>query len=132
MNFLGREKEILVLEKEYARDGGFVVIYGRRRIGKTTLIKQFIKSKTAFYFLATKEVESQSMKRFAGVIARTTGNSVLQKAAFSDWLDLFQAVARLFPVDTSKRMGRNSQGQQCYAHTLRIAYKYDEKTRVIL
>lgn len=93
MNFLGREKEILVLEKEYARDGGFVVIYGRRRIGKTTLIKQFIKSKTAFYFLATKEVESQSMKRFAGVIARTTGNSVLQKAAFSDWLDLFQAVA---------------------------------------
>ncbi len=97
MKFLGREKEILVLEKEYARDGGFVVIYGRRRIGKTTLIKQFIKSKTAFYFLATKEVESQSMKRFAGVIARTTGNSVLQKAAFSDWLDLFQAVADYKP-----------------------------------
>ena len=97
MNFLGREKEILDLEKEYARDGGFVVIYGRRRIGKTTLIKQFIKSKTAFYFLATKEVESQSMKRFAGVIARTTGNSVMQKAAFSDWLDLFQAVADFKP-----------------------------------
>ena len=97
MKFLGREKEILVLEKEYARDGGFVVIYGRRRIGKTTLIKQFIKSKTAFYFLATKEVESQSMKRFAGVIARTTGNSVMQKAAFSDWLDLFQAVADYKP-----------------------------------
>lgn len=97
MNFLGREKEILDLEKEYARNGGFVVIYGRRRIGKTTLIKQFIKSKTAFYFLATKEVESQSMKRFAGVIARTTGNSVLQKAAFSDWLDLFQAVADYKP-----------------------------------
>mgnify|MGYP002529246086 FL=1 len=97
MNFLGREKEILVLEKEYNRDSGFVLIYGRRRIGKTTLIKQFIKSKTAFYFLATKEVESQSMKRFAGVIARTTGNSVLQKAAFSDWLDLFQAVADYKP-----------------------------------
>ena len=97
MKFLGREKEILDLEKEYARDGGFVVIYGRRRIGKTTLIKQFIKSKTAFYFLATKEVEFQSMKRFAGVIARTTGNSVMQKAAFSDWLDLFQAVADYKP-----------------------------------
>ena len=97
MKFLGREKEILDLEKEYARDGGFVVIYGRRRIGKTTLIKQFIKSKTAFYFLATKEVESQSMKRFAGVIARTTGNFVMQKATFSDWLDLFQAVADYKP-----------------------------------
>lgn len=97
MKFLGREKEILVLEKEYNRDSGFVVIYGRRRIGKTTLIKQFIKSKTAFYFLATKEVESQSMKRFAGVIARTTGNSVMQKATFSDWLDLFQVVADYKP-----------------------------------
>lgn len=97
MKFLGREKEILGLEKEYARDGGFVVIYGRRRIGKTTLIKQFIKSKTAFYFLATKEVESQSMKRFAGVIARTTGNTVLQKAVFSDWLDLFHTVADYTP-----------------------------------
>ena len=97
MKFLGREKEILVLEKEYNRDSGFVVIYGRRRIGKTTLIKQFIKSKTVFYFLATKEVESQSMKRFAGVIARTTGNSVMQKAAFSDWLDLFQVVADYKP-----------------------------------
>lgn len=97
MKFLGREKEILGLEKEYARDGGFVVIYGRRRIGKTTLIKQFIKGKNAFYFLATKEVESQSMKRFAGVIARTTGNTVLQKAAFSDWLDLFQTVADYKP-----------------------------------
>ncbi len=97
MKFLGREKELFDLEKEYNRNGGFVVIYGRRRIGKTTLIKQFIKNKTAFYFLATKEVESQSMKRFAGVIARATGNTVLQKAAFSDWLDLFQVVANYKP-----------------------------------
>ena len=97
MKFFGREKELLALEREYSRDGGFVVIYGRRRIGKTTLIKQFIKGKTAFYFLATKEVESQSMKRFAGVIARTTGNTVLQKAVFSDWLDLFQTVADYKP-----------------------------------
>ena len=97
MKFLGREKELSDLEKEYSRDGGFVVIYGRRRIGKTTLIKQFIKGKNAFYFLATKEVESQSMKRFAGVIARTTGNTVLQKVVFSDWLDLFQTVADYKP-----------------------------------
>lgn len=97
MKFLGREKELSDLEKEYSRASGFVVIYGRRRIGKTTLIKQFIKGKNAFYFLATKEVESQSMKRFAGVIARTTGNTVLQKAAFSDWLDLFQTVADYKP-----------------------------------
>ena len=78
--------------------GGFAVIYGRRRIGKTTLIKQFIKDKTAFYFLATEEVEVQSMKRFTGVIARTTGNSLLLRAAFSDWLDLFRIIAEYRPL----------------------------------
>ncbi|MFQ7749057.1 MAG: hypothetical protein ACLRJV_18050 [Eubacteriales bacterium] len=41
-------------------------------MGKTTLIKEFIKDKLAFYFLATEEVESQSMKRLASVAARIT------------------------------------------------------------
>ena len=68
VNFIGRKEELNTLEKEFRRDGSFVVIYGRRRIGKTTLIKEFIKGKQAFYFLATEEVESQSMKRLAGVV----------------------------------------------------------------
>ncbi len=93
MKFIGREQELMDLEKEYRRDGGFVVVYGRRRVGKTTLIKEFIKKKNAIYFLATKEIESQSMKRFAGVIGRATGNPLLAKAQFSDWIDLFQAIA---------------------------------------
>lgn len=94
MKFIGREQELQALEKEYVRDGGFVVIYGRRRVGKTTLIKEFLKKKNnTFYFLATKEVESQGMKRFAGVIARETKNAMLGKVEFSDWIDLFQVVA---------------------------------------
>lgn len=97
MKFIGREQELNDLEKEYERESGFVVIYGRRRVGKTTLIKEFLKHKNAFYFLATKEVESQSMKRFAGVIARTTKNPMLQKVEFSDWLDLFQVIADYKP-----------------------------------
>lgn len=64
-----RQTELIKLNAEYNRDGSFVVIYGRRRVGKTTLIKEFLKKKTAFYFLATEELESQSMKRLAGVIA---------------------------------------------------------------
>ena len=39
VNFIGRKEELNTLEKEFRRDGSFVVIYGRRRIGKTTLIK---------------------------------------------------------------------------------------------
>lgn len=74
MKFIGRKREMEKLESEYSRDSSFVVIYGRRRVGKTTLIKEFLKDKTAFYFLATEEIESQSMKRLAGVVARTTKN----------------------------------------------------------
>ncbi|MCI7262483.1 MAG: ATP-binding protein [Clostridiaceae bacterium] len=99
MNFIGRKAELAKLNTEYERDGGFVVIYGRRRVGKTTLIKEFLKEKTAFYFLATEELESQGMKRLAGVVARTTKNSYLQKAAFTDWLDLFQVIADYKPEE---------------------------------
>ena len=67
MRFIGRKSELSKLDAEYNRDSSFVVIYGRRRVGKTTLIKEFLKEKTAFYFLATEELESQSMKRLAGV-----------------------------------------------------------------
>ena len=98
MKFIGRQRELDSLEAEYGKDGGFVVLYGRRRVGKTTLIKQFIKDKTAFYFLATEEVEAQSMKRFAGVISRTTGNPILKKVAFADWLDLFHIIADYLPL----------------------------------
>ena len=97
MKFIGRKMELEKLNAEYERDGGFVVIYGRRRVGKTTLIKEFLKKKTAFYFLATEELESQSMKRLAGVVARMTKNSLLQKAVFTDWLDLFQVIADYEP-----------------------------------
>lgn len=99
MKFIGRDKELQSLEKEYKREGSFVVIYGRRRVGKTTLIKEFIKTKTAFYYLATQELESQSMKRFAGVISRTIGNALLQNVAFSDWLDLFRVIAEYKPEE---------------------------------
>lgn len=48
MKFIGRRRELESLETAYQTDGGFVVIYGRRRVGKTTLIKEFIKDKLAF------------------------------------------------------------------------------------
>ncbi len=99
MKFIGRQQELEALEKEYQKDGGFAVIYGRRRVGKTTLIKEFMKGKCAFYFLATEEVESQSMKRLASVIARVTKNTMLQRVSFSDWMDLFRLIAEYQPEE---------------------------------
>ena len=99
MKFIGRQRELESLEREYQKDSSFVVIYGRRRVGKTTLIKEFIKGKLAFYFLATEEVESQSIKRLSGVVSRVTQNPLLQRAAFSDWLDLFHIIAEFRPEE---------------------------------
>lgn len=99
MRFIGRKNGLHTLNTEYNRNSSFVVIYGRRRVGKTTLIKEFLKNKTAFYYLATEELESQSMKRLANVIARTTKNTLLQKIEFTDWLDLFQLIADYKPEE---------------------------------
>jgi len=60
-----------------------VCILGTSGVGKTTLIKEFLKEKTAFYFLATEELENQSMKRLAGVAARTKKKKLIQKNTFN-------------------------------------------------
>ena len=53
--FIGREKELKTLENLYSKDGiGMTIIYGRRRIGKSTLIAEFIKNKKAIFYTATK------------------------------------------------------------------------------
>ena len=78
---------------------GIYGLLGENGAGKTTLIKEFLKNKTAFYYLATEELESQSMKRLANVIARTTKNTLLQKIEFTDWLDLFQLIADYKPEE---------------------------------
>ncbi len=49
--FIGREKELDTLERAYSKDCfQFFVIYGRRRVGKTRLMVEFVKEKTPFSF----------------------------------------------------------------------------------
>ncbi len=63
--FIGREKELRALEKEYLEDGfSFFPIYGRRRIGKTELIKQFIKDKPHIYFQCVEGTEKENIQNF--------------------------------------------------------------------
>jgi AAA+ ATPase superfamily predicted ATPase len=63
--FLDREEEIEKVEEKYRSDKSeFVVLYGRRRIGKTELIKKFIEEKKAFYFLCEKNKIELESERF--------------------------------------------------------------------
>ena len=93
MEFIGRTKELSDLEQEYNNSHSFVVIYGRRRIGKTALIQEFIKDKPALYFLATEESEPQSMKRFALTLSEFANQEFIAKANFDDWIELFKLFA---------------------------------------
>lgn len=53
--FVGRSRELQKLEDAYQKDSfEFAVFYGRRRIGKTTLIQEFLKDKSAVYYMAVE------------------------------------------------------------------------------
>ena len=57
--FWDREQEMDALESVYARPGGqLMVIYGRRRVGKTALIREFAQDKPLIFFLADKQMEA--------------------------------------------------------------------------
>ena len=90
-SFIDRKEEMQTLSREYERDGSsFVVMYGRRRVGKTTLISQFIKDKNALFFLATEESESQNRKMFKDKAADFLNNELLRNAELSNWDDIFK------------------------------------------
>ena len=89
MNFIDREKELETLNKEYKKENSFVVLYGRRRVGKTTLIKEFIKDKKAFYFFADKQNENLQIERFKNQISEQFKDEFLKKIEIKDWDTLF-------------------------------------------
>ena len=64
--FIGRERELSSLNKLYTSDKfEFVVIYGRRRVGKTALINQFIRDKKAIYFMGVESNAKQNLENFS-------------------------------------------------------------------
>lgn len=92
--FINREKEKDFLESEYLKDTpSFVVIYGRRRIGKTSLIKEFIKDKSALFFLATEESEAENRNAFKSAVAEYIHNPLLAQADVGSWEELFSYIA---------------------------------------
>lgn len=91
--FVDREQEMATLQSEYGRDGsGLVVLYGRRRVGKTTLISEFIKNKKALFFLASEESESQNRLAFQQKAADFLNSDLLKNVEVKSWDVLFRAI----------------------------------------
>lgn len=92
--FVDRTEELEFLNREYAKKtSSFIVIYGRRRIGKTALIKQFIKDKPALYFLASEEMERENKNNLKNLMAEFTGSELLKRDFDFTWDDIFAAFA---------------------------------------
>lgn len=64
--FIGRERELRVLKDTYDKPGfQMTVIYGRRRIGKSRLITEFIKDKRASYYVATQTSLEDNVRKWS-------------------------------------------------------------------
>ncbi len=92
--FIDRESEMETLQNEYNRNGSsLVIMYGRRRVGKTTLISEFIKDKPALFFLASEESEAQNRNAFKDKAADFLESELLKNADIKNWEVIFKTIA---------------------------------------
>jgi len=72
MRFYGREKELELMELLNSKKPGFLVVTGRRRVGKTELIKEFIRNrKSLYYFVDSNKSIEVLMREFGKYTVET-------------------------------------------------------------
>lgn len=93
--FVGRERELGQLNRMYARSGfQMAVVYGRRRVGKTTLIDEFAKGKPTLYFTAQQRSSLQNLVQFSKAVYAFF-DMPADTGAFPDWSAAFSYIARM-------------------------------------
>lgn len=84
--FWDREHELAYLEKQYEKPGSnLVIIYGRRRVGKTTTIARFTADKPNITFLADRAMETTLMQRLLSGVARFLDDDLLAQVSPPSW-----------------------------------------------
>ena len=114
--FVDREKELNFLNSEYEKkESSLVIIYGRRRIGKTSLIKEFKKNKDTIYFLATEESELQNIQLLKNIVAENLKNNLLLDTSVQKWETVFKEIAKtklerkkLIVIDEFQYLGKSN------------------------
>ena len=88
---IGREYECEELKRCLESDRSeLVIVYGRRRIGKTFLIEQYFEKHFDFWFVGVRGLTTKNqLRRFAKVLKEYSGVSSYH---FSDWFDAFDAL----------------------------------------
>ncbi len=98
--FIDRKPELAHLQKLHNNDKGqMVILYGRRRLGKTRLLKEFCITRPHTYFMADRAGEQSLKKALALTMAASLKEPLLQSVDYPDWYDLFAAFDRFRPKE---------------------------------
>lgn len=93
MRFIDRKRELAALGKFWkAKPAQFIVLYGRRRMGKTELIKEFVKNRPHIYFLSRLINEHVNLKLLGRSVGEYYGDEILQNRGFEDWEEFFHYI----------------------------------------
>lgn len=96
MEFLNRKDELEILNKRFNTDSAqFLIIYGRRRVGKTLLLKRFAEDKPYIYFVGDMRPDPEQIKQFADILYQFKGDELMKGAEFRNWDPLFEYITRL-------------------------------------
>jgi AAA+ ATPase superfamily predicted ATPase len=94
--FVDREAELEHLERLYRADRAeFFVLYGRRRVGKTELLRTFCRDKPHVFFIATLSSDADQLAAFSQDIWRFSQGSVPEGFSYPSWEAAFEALASL-------------------------------------
>ena len=78
--FIGREAELDFLQDKYEeRRGQLVVLYGRRRVGKTETLREFCKGKPHIFYSCTQSTDKVQLSKFSKQITLWGSSKVVNK-----------------------------------------------------
>lgn len=108
MKIIGRKKEIETLNQLLkSKRPEFVCVYGRRRVGKTYLIKNFFGEKFSFYTTGIKNLSNRSqLSNFKKQLSEYGYN---QKGQFKNWIDAFSGLINLLESKNVYRTSNNKR-----------------------
>lgn len=93
--FIGRESELSSLENLYTSDKfQCAIIWGRRRVGKTTLINEFVKNKDTIFFTGLDSTEKENLMAFSYALAELDGIDEEEAVIYDSFIKLFNTIER--------------------------------------
>jgi AAA+ ATPase superfamily predicted ATPase len=93
--FLNRKAEVSLIERLYVEGKPkLILLYGKRRIGKTELLNEFTRSHRALYIVARQETYEGQLKKMSAEIAEFFDDDVLKHSPFQNYDALFIYLAQ--------------------------------------